>query len=63
MSTTVKRILDSIELLSETEKQELVSEIIRRTTHLDLPPLTDDELILNAEALFLELDQREIENE
>ena len=63
MSTKVKRILDSIESLSEIEKQELVSEIIRRTAYLDLPLLTDDELVFNAEALFLELDQREIENE
>ena len=63
MSTTVEDILDSFEHLSEAEKRELVSEILRRTTAMSFPPLTDEELILNAEALFLELDQQEVEND
>jgi len=63
MSTTVEEILDSFDHLSETEKRELASEIIRRTVELDLPSLKDEELVLNAEALFLELDQRESAND
>jgi hypothetical protein len=63
MSTTVEEILDSFDHLSETEKRELASEIIRRTVEFDLPSLTDEELVLNAEALFLELDQRESAND
>jgi hypothetical protein len=63
MSTTVEDILDSFNDLSEAEKRELVSEIIRRTAEMSFPPLTDEELVLNAEALFLELDQRESANE
>jgi len=63
MSTTVEDILDSFDHLSEAEKRELVSEILRRTTAMSFPPLTDEELILNAETLFLELDQRESEND
>ncbi|MEN3331781.1 MAG: hypothetical protein V7641_1146 [Blastocatellia bacterium] len=63
MSATVEELLDSFDHLSEAEKRELASEIIRRTIELDLPPLTDDELVLNAEALFLELDQREFAND
>jgi hypothetical protein len=62
MSTTVEEILDSFDHLSEAEKRELATEIIRRTLEFDLPPLADEELVLNAEALFLELDQRESAN-
>jgi hypothetical protein len=63
MSTTVEEILDSFDHLSEAEKRELASEIIRRTAEFDLPTLTDEELIMNAEVLFLELDKRESANE
>jgi hypothetical protein len=63
MSTTVEEILDSFDHLSEPEKRELASEIIRRTVELDLLSLTDEELVMNAEALFLELDQRESAND
>jgi hypothetical protein len=59
MNVSVKQILDSFDQLLETEKRELASEIIRRTVKLDLPNLTDKDLILNAEELFLELDKRE----
>jgi hypothetical protein len=63
MSATVQKILDSIERLCDDEKRELVSEIIRRTVHLDLPPPTDEELVLLAEEIFLELDKRESDAE
>ena len=52
MPTSVKDILHSFELLSEDEKKELASEIMRRTARFDLPPLTDEELISCAEGLF-----------
>jgi hypothetical protein len=34
-------------------------EILRRSWYMDLPPLTDNELIIRAESCFLELDSRE----
>lgn len=63
MSTSVQRILDSFDQLPEAEKRELASEILRRAVKFDLPPLTDEELVLNAEELFLELDRRESPHE
>ncbi|HEX3035783.1 MAG TPA: hypothetical protein VHT73_11765 [Thermodesulfobacteriota bacterium] len=59
MSTSVKKILDSFEKLPEKEKRELASEILRRTAKLEYPSLTDEELILNAGEIFLELDRSE----
>jgi uncharacterized membrane protein len=63
MSATVQKILESMERLSDGEKRELVSEIIRGTVDLDFPPSTDEELVLLAEEIFLELDKRESADE
>lgn len=63
MSSSVENILDSFDHLPDSEKRQVASEILRRTLHLDLPPLTDEELVMSAESLFLELDQRESTNE
>jgi len=63
MSTVVQKILRSYELLPELEKRELSYEIIRRSLKFDLPPLSNDELVQNAEEIFLELDRRESEND
>ncbi|HEY7546587.1 MAG TPA: hypothetical protein VID27_16980 [Blastocatellia bacterium] len=59
MSTSAQNILDSFERLPDSEKLEVASEIIRRTAGLKLPPLSDEELTITAEELFLELDKRE----
>jgi len=63
MTTSSQNILDSFDQLPESEKQQVASEIIRRTVNLNLPALSDEELVLSAEELFLELDQRESEDE
>jgi len=59
MATTTQHFLDSFDLLSVAEQQVVACEILRRMRDVDLPPLTDEELVLSAEALFLELDRRE----
>jgi len=63
MTTSSQNILDSFDQLPESEKQRVASEIIRRTVNLHLPALSDEELVLSAEELFLQLDQRESEDE
>lgn len=62
MSASAQEILKSFEQLPESEKQEVASEILRRTINFDIPSLSDDELVLSAEELFLELDRREAED-
>ena len=42
---------------------EIALEILRRLVNFDFPPLTDEDLVLNAEKLFLALDQQEIDGE
>jgi hypothetical protein len=62
MTAAVKNLLRDFELLPMAEKQLFAREIILRSADFDLPPLSDDELILGAEELFLELDRRETED-
>jgi hypothetical protein len=53
---TTQHLLDAFDSLSVAEKQAVACEILRRMRDVDLPPLSDEELVLSAEALFLELD-------
>ncbi len=59
MTTNTQELITSFDALPEVAKFEVAAEILRRTRDFKLPPLTDDELVANAESLFLELDQRE----
>lgn len=60
MNPQAQTILTTFDSLSERVRYEVALEILRRTKDIDLPSLTDDDLVANAEALFLELDQREL---
>jgi hypothetical protein len=62
MTVAVQNILKSYERLPEVEKRELAAEIIRRSLELNLSPLSDEDFVLNAEEIFLELDRRESKN-
>ena len=59
MTTATQHLLDSFDLLSAAEKQVVICELLRRLQDFDFLPLSDEELVANAEALFLELDRRE----
>lgn len=63
LDNTSQQVLDSFEQLSEAEKQQVAAEILRRTMDRDIPPLSDEELNLCAEAVFLSLDEDEAEDE
>ncbi len=59
MTALVQEILNSFDRLPDTEQLEIALEILRRIINFDFPPLTDEDLTLNAEELFLALDQQE----
>ena len=61
MTILVEELLNTFELLTDSERLYLVLEILKRTVDLEFPPLSDDDLILNAEGIFLELDEEESE--
>ena len=59
MATATQQLLDTFDRLSVEEQQAVACEILRRMQDVDLPPLSDEEFVCSAEALFLELDRRE----
>ena len=61
MVTDVRNLIDTFDRLSEAEQREAAAQILRRTLNFDVPPLSDEELVLSAEEIFLELDRREAE--
>jgi hypothetical protein len=63
MSALAQEILKSFDKLPDTEQLEIAMEILRRLVNFDFPPLTDEDLALNAEELFLALDQQEADYE
>jgi hypothetical protein len=63
MTISPKSILESFDELPDPEKREVASAILRRTLRFDTPPLTDEDLVAQADELFRELDTREASDE
>jgi hypothetical protein len=59
MTIQAQEILHSFDLLPDGEKREVVAEILRRGLAINVPPLSDDDLVATAEELFLKLDSCE----
>ncbi|MCL6435371.1 MAG: hypothetical protein K6T90_14395 [Leptolyngbyaceae cyanobacterium HOT.MB2.61] len=59
MTTSAQEILNNFDRLPDTEQLEIALEILRRIVNFNFPLLTDEALTLNAEELFLALDQQE----
>ena len=47
MTILVEELLNTFDRLTESERLDLVLEILKRTVDLDFPPLSDDDLVLN----------------
>lgn len=63
MTPSVQELLDTFDRLPEEDKREAASQILGRVRRIDVDPISDEELILSAEELFLHLDRREEANE
>jgi hypothetical protein len=63
MTAITQEILHSFDRLPSEEQLEIAQQILRRLINFDFPSLTDDDLILSAEELFLDLDQQELDYE
>ncbi|KOR37187.1 MULTISPECIES: hypothetical protein [Planktothricoides] len=62
MNTLAQEILKNFDDLPTTEQQAIAAEILKRVINFDVPPLTDEDLVLNAEELFLALDEQEADH-
>ncbi len=63
MIATTQQILNTFDRLPDAEQLEIAVEILRRLVNYDFLPLSDEDLVLNTEELFLALDQQEDEDE
>lgn len=63
MTATTQQLLTTFDQLPDAEQIEFAVEILRRLTNRDFPPLSDDDLVFNAEDIFLALDAQESEDE
>ena len=63
MTLPGRKILESFDELPEAEKREIASAILRRTVRFDSLPVTDDDLVAQADELFRQLDAREDSND
>jgi len=63
MTKRVQAILENFERLTKAEKKDLTVELVRRTLKRPEQAITDEELILCADKLFLELDKKESAHE
>ena len=59
MTQAVQHIIDTFESLTEAEKQQAASELLRRALDLAPAELPDEALIETAYQLFSDLDARE----
>lgn len=63
MNTLAQELLKNFDNLPEIEQQAIAVEILKRVINFDISPLTDEDLVLNAEELFLALDEQETDYE
>jgi hypothetical protein len=59
MSTDSQHLINCFDTLPPVEQREVVAELLRKVAQWDTPPLTDDELVRQADVVFLDLDRRE----
>ena len=63
MTVLGQAVLKDFDRLPDTEQVEIGVEILKLLVNIDFPPLTDEDLVLNAEAVFLSLDEQEADDE
>jgi len=62
MTPSAQNLISTFDQLPESEKKEVVAAILHRTLQLEFLPLSDEEMVLSAEQVFLELDRGEAED-
>jgi len=59
MIQTAKDIISTFDRLPVAQQREVTKQLLLRSLDVETPEITNDELILAADEIFLELDQRE----
>ena len=59
MTAAGKHILEDFESLPDTEKREVLANLLRISREIEYPAIGDEELTASADAIFVEYDHRE----
>jgi hypothetical protein len=59
VTAQAKHIIDDFGALPDQEKREVLAELFRMSRELEYPSVSDDELLVTADEIFLEYDRRE----
>lgn len=59
MIQRAKDIISTFDRLPIAQQREVTKQILRRSLDVETPEISDDELILAADEIFLDLDNRE----
>jgi hypothetical protein len=59
MTAAGKHIVDDFTSLPDSEKREVLANLLRISRNIDYPKVSDEELVASADALFVEYDRRE----
>jgi hypothetical protein len=62
MTATGKHIVEEFDSLADSEKREVLADLLRIARDIDYPESSDDELLAAADAVFEEYDAAENEN-
>jgi len=61
MTNAGRHIIEDFETLPDPEKREVLANLLRVSRSIELPEVSDEDLIAAANELFLEYDRREKE--
>jgi len=61
MTNAGRHIIEDFETLPDPEKREVLANLLRVSRSIELPEVSDEDLIAAANELFLEYDRRETE--
>jgi len=59
MTAAAAHIIEDFEALPEPEKREVLARLLRIASHLDYGPISEEELLVSADELFLAYDREE----
>lgn len=59
VTAQAKHIIEDFGALPDQEKREVLAELLRMSREIPYPAVSDDELLLTADEIFLEYDRRE----
>ena len=60
MSTEAEHLIEEFGALPEPSKREVLAELLRISSHLDYPEMSEDEFTSAANQVFLGYDEREV---